>query len=636
MTDPAAAPDAAADLSSLFASMTDVFLVLDFDGRYLKIGAEHSSLYKPPSDLLGKTLHEVFPPKEAEFFASHVRNAIAEGRMHRVEYSLEINGKETWFDGSVSPMSKNTVLWIARDITAYRRAEERLNRQLRFTEAITANLGEGLYALDRQGLVTFVNPAAEKMLGWPRADMLGREMHSLVHFQDAHGRPKPASECELLRVLDSGKTVTIETDVFTRRDGTIFPVSYTAAPLVDNGAIIGAVLAFQDISERQSLENQLRQTSKLEAVGRLAGGVAHDFNNLLTIITGSAGLALAHSDLPPSIRTSVEEIRQASDRAAALTHQLLTFSRRQQFEPEVVNLNPVIGDISRMVRRLIGEDIELNLSLNPALWCIRADAGQVEQVILNLAVNARDAMPDGGTLSIETANITIDGSGRQPSLPPGRYAAITVSDTGCGMTAKTQSHIFEPFFTTKEPGKGTGLGLSTVYGIVSQSGGEIRVRSEPGNGATFTIHFPAVDAVKDDTVVEAVPSFSSTGGNETVLLTEDNEAVRRLMGAILRNDGYRVLEAADGIEAISLCTQHEKQIDLLITDLVLPKMNGREIAEIVQAKCAGIRILFISGYAADTIMSKLPIGGGVAFLQKPFTADGLSQKVRDLLDDSGC
>ncbi len=395
-----------------------------------------------------------------------------------------------------------------------------------------------------------------------------------------------------------------------------------------------------DITERKEAEQalieseaQLRQSQKLEAVGQLAGGVAHDFNNLLTVITGYSDLILRRAEIDDPTRPKLEEIKKAAERAAALTRQLLAFSRKQVLQPKVIDLNSLVMDTGKMLHRLIGEDVDMTSALEPELGQIKADYGQVEQVLMNLVVNARDAMPQGGKLTIETGNVYLDGAyARQHiAVEPGNYVMLAVSDTGCGMDAATQAHIFEPFFTTKEVGKGTGLGLSTVFGIVKQSGGNIRVYSEPGRGTTFKIYLPRVDEA-----VESIDPCCETGetpqGSETILIVEDEAVVRELLKDLLEMDGYQVLVATDGGEALRICRENEDTIHLMITDVVMPQVSGREVARSAALIRPQMRVLFMSGYTDDAIGNHGVLDSDVAFMEKPFTPDTVACKVREVLD----
>lgn len=383
-----------------------------------------------------------------------------------------------------------------------------------------------------------------------------------------------------------------------------------------------------------TLELQLRQSQKMEAVGRLAGGVAHDFNNLLTVILGHSDLLLGRLAECDKTRGEVKQIRSAGERAASLTRQLLTFSRRQVLEPKVLDLNAVVAGMLPMLRRLIGEDIEITTLADPDLGHVKTDPGQIEQVIMNLAVNARDAMPKGGPLTFETMNVDLDEAYARQHAPaqPGHYVVLAVSDTGCGMDEETRSHIFEPFFTTKGPGKGTGLGLATVYGVVKQSGGYIWVYSEPGQGTTFKIYLPRVDEATE-TVKVVRTETARARGSETILLVEDEDTVRSLAREILEAHGYAVLEARGGPEALQVSEQqHEGGVHLLLTDVVMPGMNGRDVAERVVSRHPGMKVLYMSGYTANAIAHHGVLDVGVAYLQKPFTLESLTRKVREVLD----
>jgi signal transduction histidine kinase len=404
----------------------------------------------------------------------------------------------------------------------------------------------------------------------------------------------------------------------------------SSSTLDQNGSTLNVS---RDVTERKRLEAQLLQSQKMETVGRLAGGVAHDFNNLLTAITGYADLAL--DDLPPAspVRSDIEELRKAADRATKLTSQLLAFARKQLIEPRVMNLNQLISDMEGFIRRLIGELIELSILLAPDLGSVRVDIHQLEQVVINLVINARDAMPQGGRLAIETANVVLDTvyAGDHIDVTAGRYILLTVGDTGVGMDAAVQEHLFEPFFTTKGPGKGTGLGLATCYGIVKQHGGYILPYSEPGRGTLMKVYLPRVDAPLDP--LPSADAHPNARGEETILLVEDEGTVRELAARVLRGQGYTVLEAGDGLEALQVIEQeHSTRIDLLVTDVVMPRLGGGELAERLIAMRPGIRVLFTSGYTEDTVLHAGQFATGTHFLHKPFSPAALAQKVRAILD----
>jgi two-component system cell cycle sensor histidine kinase/response regulator CckA len=416
------------------------------------------------------------------------------------------------------------------------------------------------------------------------------------------------------------------------RSGSEFPVDL-AITVVRFGGKVAFSGFIRDITERKSLEDQFRQSQKMEGIGRLAGGIAHDFNNLLTAILGYAELMKAQLPDDEDLRSSLHEIHTAGERAAALTRQLLAFSRKQLLQPRILDLNAVVSEVERLLRRLIGEDVELTTRLDHNLGSVKADPGQLEQVIMNLAVNARDAMPDGGTLMIETVNAVLDSSfvRANPGARSGEYAVLIITDTGTGMNEEVRSHIFEPFFTTKEQGKGTGLGLATAYGIVKQSDGYITVDSEPGRGTTFRMYFPrAAGAASASGLGER--SALSPRGTETILMVEDEPGVRRLSRTILEAQGYTVLEAASGDEALIVARSHVEEIHLVATDVVMPGMSGPALWDRLHAVHPQARVLFISGYTDDAIASHGVLESGIAFLQKPFTPFALAQKVREVLD----
>jgi two-component system cell cycle sensor histidine kinase/response regulator CckA len=486
----------------------------------------------------------------------------------------------------------------------------------------------GIYRSDRSRHFLEVNPALVKMLGYDSA----AEVLALDVSRDVYADADERSTL-MQRYVRGGRIEGIEVR-WKRRDGRLITVRLSGrAVLKPDGTFDSFEMIAEDVTERRSLEDQLRQSQKMEAVGRLAGGVAHDFNNLLTVIKGYTELMLEHFGESDPLRNELDEIRKAADRAAALTRQLLAFSRQQVLAPKVLDLNTVVSNMDKLLRRLLGADIDLQTRLDPQIGRIKADPSQIEQVIMNLAVNARDAMPIGGKLTILTANVDLDeGFVREHvGARPGSYVMVSVADTGVGMSEEVRQRIFEPFFTTKEAGKGTGLGLSTVYGIVKQSGGYVWVASELGFGTDFRVYLPRVDATADPGVSRQKP-VDVFFGNETVLLVEDEDGVRALVRQVLQKHGYRVLEARNGGEALLHCERYEGEIELLLTDVVLEQMSGPELAKRLLTLRPQMKVLFISGYTDDSVLKSGDLGPGTAFLQKPFTTEALAKKIRHVLN----
>ncbi|HEY7149731.1 MAG TPA: PAS domain S-box protein [Gaiellaceae bacterium] len=500
----------------------------------------------------------------------------------------------------------------------------------------SAAIGTGV--LDLEGRIVTSNRALEQMLGYDKDDLALLSAAELTHPDDR------ACEVELFRELAAGKReeYRLEKRVLAK-SGDVVWAHHTVSLVRDAFTKPKfAIAMLEDITprkkaeeERVRLESQLRQAQKMEAVGQLAGGVAHDFNNLLTAIRGYSEFALSRvGDGNPGLQKDIEEISKSADRASSLTRQLLAFSRKQLLQPRILQLNDVVGEVDKMLRRLIGEDIEVVTVFGRALGRVKADPGQIEQVLVNLVVNARDAMPDGGKLTVETSNVDVDAdfAASHAGMSPGRYVMLAVHDTGHGIDAETRSRLFEPFFTTKEQGKGTGLGLATVYGIVKQSGGYIIVESEPGRGATFRVFLHRLEAGVDE--VEPLVPFDGERprGSETVLLVEDEDVVRNLVREILERNGYAVLEARHGGEALELGEQHVEPIHLLVTDVVMPKMSGHELAERLVGIHPETRVLYMSGYADGPIGQQGVLDPQTAVLQKPFSFEDLAQKVRKVLD----
>jgi PAS domain S-box-containing protein len=504
--------------------------------------------------------------------------------------------------------------------TALRASEERFR-------ALVENSSDALLLIDAEARVTYVTPSSTRHLGWRPEQMVGRSMFEFLHPEDREMGTRLGDALQ-----SAGKPVTAQVR-FLHADGSWRIMEGVAVNRLGDPSVGAIVCNLRDITDRRRLEEQLRQAQKMEAVGQLAAGVAHDFNNLLTAILGYCNLLLDELAREDPLRSDLEEIQAAAERAAALTRQLLAFSRRQMLHPEIVDINTIVQQIEKLLRRLISEDVELVTALARDLTPVRADPGSIEQILVNLAVNARDAMPVGGRLTIETANVELDDTYAvtHVTMKPGPYVMLAVSDTGAGMDDATRSRLFEPFFTTKEQGKGSGLGLATVYGMVKQSGGYIWVYSEPGHGTAFKVYLPPA----------AQRSTSEEGGGrredavargwETVLLVEDEDAVRALAREVLRRHGYVVLEARHGVDALRVAERHTDDIHLMITDVVMPLMSGRDLAERLSSVRPAMKVLFMSGYTDHAVMQR-DLTPGSAFIQKPFTPEVFARKVRTILD----
>ncbi|NJN93078.1 MAG: PAS domain S-box protein [Anaerolineales bacterium] len=490
--------------------------------------------------------------------------------------------------------------------------------------------GEAVIITDNDGTITHVNPAFERITGYTSSEVIGQNPRILKHDQR-----EPDFYKKLWATLCAGE-VWHGRMINKKKDGTFYSADATIIPVRGNdGATVNYVGIQQDVTGELQLEEQLRQSQKMEAIGRLAGGIAHDFNNLLTVINGYSELLLTHYPDPQDPhRLDLEQIKKAGGRASALTQQLLAFSRKQSLQPQVLNVNHVMNNAHQLLRRLIGEDLELTIDLKPNLAQVMADPGQLEQIILNLAVNARDAMPHGGKLMIATDNVVLDEASAHlyPEVVPGSYVLLTITDTGTGMNQETLAHIFEPFFTTKEQGKGTGLGLATVHSIVKQHGGHIRVDTEPGRGTIFRVYLPQLKTLPE-LPVESSSTGELTRGSETILVVEDDLSVREIMCHILQANGYTIHQAASGPEAINFCQEtRPENIHLLLTDMVMPGMNGQNLASNLRSRYPHLKVLYTSGYLENNLpQANLP-ESKMIFLEKPFTPDTLARKVREVLD----
>ena len=656
-------------LENMFENSPDAIAITDNNGRFIRWNKMAEDLYGYTfEDMKGKSAFDLYADKdELEKMLMSLRR---EGSVKKWEMRMRRkDGGIVPFEISIAMLkdSRNETLGsagVARDLSGvkealaalkasheqlYQEIDERkqaegtLERLRRHNELILNSAGEGILGLDQEGRHTFVNPTATRMLGYMADELIGRKGHNLYHHTRENGGLYAEEDCPIFQAFRDGKFRQVAEEVFWRKDGTSFPVRYSSAPIIEEGEVVGAVVTFRDITEyklgekeRKKLEEQLFHAQKMESVGRLAGGVAHDFNNMLGVIIGRAELALNTDVSADELQHHLQEILKAGLRSAALTRQLLAFGRRQVAIPRILDLNGTILGMLKMLRRLIGEDIDLLWGPQVDLWKVKIDPSQVDQILANLVVNASDAISGVGAIAMRTENVVIDDCKRAetPEFIPGEYVLLTVSDTGTGMSQEVCEKIFEPFFTTKELGKGTGLGLSTVYGIVKQNDGFIYVASEPGKGTTFKIYLPRFKAE-----TAQVPSGEVAGkrrtGKETILLVEDDEAILNLGKIILEELGYKVLAAPTPGRAIHLVEDYPGDIHLLITDVVMPEMNGVELAEQLRAIRPNLKHLYMSGYSADVITDRGIPDDGVNFIKKPFLSDDLAARVRQVLDHLG-
>ncbi len=603
-------------------SATTEAIALHESGRIVEVNGAFLRMfgYERPDEVIGRPVLDFGTPASRV----QVMEAVQSGREEPYE-AEGVRRDGSLFVGELSarmaPYRGRLVRMVAiRDVTARKRAEEALRSSERQLRAVIDNAPIVFFAWDTQGRFLLSEGKGLAALGLAPGEVVGKTVFEVY-------RDHPDVVVSARRAL-AGEAFNAPIQIGDLR----FDIWYS--PVRDGqGALAGVIGVATDVTEKQTLEAQLRQAQKMEAVGRLAGGIAHDFNNLLTAILSYADFLLVSLGADHPAREDAEEVRRAALKAADLTRQLLAFSRRQVLQPRLLDLNAIVGEMEKLLRRLIGEDVTLRTALAGNLGVVRADPSQIEQVIVNLAVNARDAMPGGGTLTLETGNADaaqVRGHGTV-AVESGPYVVLRISDTGEGMDAGTRARLFEPFFTTKEQGRGTGLGLATVYGIVKQSGGYIWVESERGHGTTFTIYLPRADAAAAVPVQQAAgPQVSA--GEETILLVEDDEAVRDLCRRTLAAQGYRVLEAENGAEALRVAAAHRGPLDLLLTDVVMPGMNGRELAEALATTRPDTAWLFVSGYTEDSAVRRGAEVSGLTFLQKPFSPTTLLGRVRDVLD----
>lgn len=609
----------------------DGIYIAGMDGRFLEANqAGLSQLGYSREQLLQQSVVDIVPQRmvdkvKAGFQSMGYADASLESihlRADGTEMLVELNTRKIVFGG------RPAYIGIAREITERKRAEEALRESERRFRGLLENVHLAAVMLDVRGIITFCNDYLLTTTGWTLGEVIG---HPVTEFIVPEYQLQVTELIE--SILQTGqKHAHLENAILTK-DGKRRWIQWSSAVLhTPAGQINGFASLGVDVTEHRALQEQYLQSQKLESIGRLAGGVAHDFNNLLTVINGYSDILLSLMHQRDPLRPQIEQIRKAGERAAGLTQQLLAFSRKQVTQPRPLDLNTVVADSEAMFRRLLGEDIELATNLSPSLGQAMADPSQIHQVLMNLLVNARDAMPDGGKLVIETANVELDHSSNagHSDVAPGPYVLLAVTDTGIGMDEETRSLIFEPFFTTKGKGKGTGLGLSTVYGIVRQNQGWIWVDSESGKGSTFKIYLPRMDVGPPaGEAVESAPTMLR--GSETVLIVEDQDDVRRLATTVLRSQGYRVLEAANGSDALALAGRHLESIHLVLSDVVLPGMNGRELAERLRILHPEVKVLYTSGYTEDVIAHRGVLDSGLAYIPKPYTPSGLVAKVREVL-----
>jgi len=614
----------------------DMIAVVDMEGKRVFNSFSYERV-------LGYSLQELRESSSSEQIhpedRDKVRQAAEEARRTGVGKPLEYRVRHkdgTWrvleSTASVIRDSKGdpeNLVIVNRDVTERKRSAEALRRSEAGFRSVVEDAPYGIYRASLSGELVLVNSALEKMLGYSSQEELLRTnlATGVYRYPVEHQKLN-----EALLHQDSFKDIEVE---WKRKDGALITVRCSGCPIKDETGAVAYVEVFaEDATERRALERQLRMAQKMEAVGRLTGGIAHDFNNLLGVIIGYSQVLKRTLGSDHASFEHAEEIEKAGQRAVSLTRQLLAFSRQQVLEPVVLNLNALLSDMEKMLPRLIGEDIALKLDLDTTLSQVKADPSQIEQVILNLAVNARDAMPDGGKLLVQTANVNLDTAYARihPGSRPGSYVMLRVTDTGTGIDPEIQSQIFEPFFTTKERDKGTGLGLATVYGIVKQSGGYIAVDSEKGKGASFSVYLPRLEQPTTEPIAPVAATPVNTRGTETILLVEDADPLRKLAEMFLKESGYCILSAADGQQALQIAREHFGPIHLLLTDVVMPGMNGRVLGERLAPSQPGMKVLYMSGYTDSFIAGHGVLEPGTQLLHKPFTQETLTRKVREILD----
>jgi len=617
------------NLTNILSSMTDGVYVVN---REHDIKFVNPVLTKDFGPFEGKKCYKYFHDRDKVCSWCKNDDVFAGKTVHWEWYSCKNRKTYDLIDTPLTlPDGSTGKLEIFHDITERKQAEEALRKERDFSQSIINTAQAIILVLNPDGSIADFNPYMEKLSGYSIEEVRGKDWFKTFLPKHNHQQIKNLFTKAIFGIKTKGNINQIVT-----RNGEELTIEWFDHTLKNkNGDITGILAIGQDVTERRNIEEQLRQSQKMEAIGILAGGVAHDFNNLLTVIIGNAELALMDISKNESLRKGIEEIKKAGNKGASLTKQLLAFSRKQIIMPKNIDLNKGINETKKMLKRIIGEDIEFLTVLQPELWKIHADSVQIDQIIMNMVVNARDAMPQGGKLTIETTNTDLDKNyfceHGIKGIKPGHYVMLAVSDTGSGMDKAIREHIFEPFFTTKEVGKGTGLGLSTIYGIVKQNNGFVWVYSESGQGTTFKVYLPKVKGDAEPENKEQTPVVE-LAGFETVLITEDDYGLRKFAQEVLLSYGYNVLVAENGEDALRVSKEYEDPIHLLLTDVVMPRMGGKELSEILQPLHPRMKVIYMSGYTDNAIVRHGVLGPGLNFLEKPFTPEGLVHKVREVLE----
>jgi PAS domain S-box-containing protein len=619
---------------AILEAMPDLMFCLTPSGIHLSFySSDEKKLFANPNSIIGRSLNAVLPQDIAELYMTRITQTLKVGGVHIFEYSLEFpESDHRHFEARMVPQSDGNVLTLVRDITEEKMASEaKVEFDARST-AIIENVVDGIITIDTTGIIENINPSGLRMFEFESNELIGKNVKILMPepFRSQH-------DDNLIRLLKTGKDGFIGSTrevVAQRKGGFTFPVRVTISEIVFGKNRLFSALV-HDMSHEYELERQLNQAQKLESIGRLAGGVAHDFNNMLSVILGHSELAMSRIDETAPNYEALKEIENAAKKSADLTRQLLAFAREQTVSPKVLELNSITSGMTSMLKRLIGEDVELAWDPGGETWPIKIDPSQIDQILANLCINARDAILGVGKISILTENVTIGAlaNNGHPGVDPGDYVSLAVCDTGTGMDEETAAHAFEPFFSTKEKNKGTGLGLATVYGIVRQNEGSIKIVSELGAGTTVSIllprHLGKTESANTDEIVQV-----NTQGKETILLVEDERAILKLTKIMLERFGYQVMTASTPADAIASAKKFSGEIHLLMTDVVMPEMNGLDLAEEIVSLYPDIKKLFVSGYTADIIADHGVLDDGVQFLQKPFTSDQLGTKIQVVLSQS--